>query len=247
MTQAVNTIIDKGLYDMYTSPLYQRINLREQDIYTEILPIEYKTNIPAATDCPSELNFVLPAKDYANVIQSALNFQIGVPFTAGDLSGKTVIQQNCAIYVCPSADLVTSSTKVLKCRLPLQTQCFFTEVQVEKDNIAYEGLNLKQEHKFRENLFARLTSQEFINRTGADNVLCNDNTKIIFIGAATNDTTTMVYLNFVFPLANISPLFAVWPYFPFELLNKDVRLKLTLNQKAFNIVGTNFVNFVMKM
>lgn len=64
----------------------------------------------------------------------------------------------------------------------------------------------------------------------------------------------MIYLTFIVPLANISPIFALWPYFPFEMLNDSINLRIVPNADAFNIVGNNvsgsgakFVNFELKM
>lgn len=96
-------------------------------------------------------------------------------------------------------------------------------------------------------MFSRLTGQEWINRTGCDNVLVNNNVKVIYTGSAANDTTTMIYLSFTFPLANISPIFAIHPYFPFDVLNSAVHLRLTTNSTAFQTVGTTYSNFILKM
>lgn len=99
--------------------MYKRLNLREQDIYTHISPTEQTLIASQATTVPQELNFTIPNKHYANTIQSALTFNIGVAFTTGDLSAKTVIQTNGGIYVIPSANLPSTTGAVLKCRLPL--------------------------------------------------------------------------------------------------------------------------------
>lgn len=88
-----------------------------------------------------------------------------------------------------------------------------------------------------------MTGQEWINRCGSSIISINNNTKIIYTGHQTADTSTLIYLNITLPLGNVHPLLGIYPYFPCALLNSDLKLEFDLNQKAFEIVGDKYLNF----
>lgn len=157
----IATQIDRGLFEIYNSPIYQRLykankfnyNIRKCDQNSTIQNID-PVNMP-------ELDFTFtPADLYMDMTQSSLNTVLDIPIPADFKPGDYIVQQNGNIYRAPGETWTNSDTWTDRMIMPFYSTAIISKVKLYKDNKNGDSLQWEQDYinTYAEN--AKLGSQE---------------------------------------------------------------------------------------
>ena len=157
----IATQIDRGLFEIYNSPIYQRLykankfnyNIRKCDQNSTIQNID-PANMP-------ELDFTFtPADLYMDMTQTSLNTVLNIPVPTNFVSGDYIVQQNGNIYRAPGATWTNPDTWTDRMIMPFYSTAIISKVKLYKDNKNGDSLQWEQDYinTYAEN--AKLGSQE---------------------------------------------------------------------------------------
>lgn len=178
----IATQIDRGLFEIYNSPIYQRLykankfnyNIRKCDQNSTIQNID-PVNMP-------ELDFTFtPADLYMDMTQTSLNTVLDIPVPTSFADGDYIVQQNGNIYRAPRDTWTNPDTWTDRMIMPFYSTAIISKVKLYKDNKNGDSLQWEQDYinTYAEN--AKLGSQEQVN-------ICQTNCQV------NNDTRILLYV-----------------------------------------------------
>jgi len=120
--------------------------------------------------------------------------------------------------------------------LPISARSFLRDVQLTKQNQQTGQLDFKQQYKNRDVHSYQFLSQDYVNQF-SDYLLYNDDERVLFTATA-NSAAQSIWIPFTIPLAELCPIFGVYPLFPMALLNSNFSLDIYMNTTLLNAMGT---------